>query len=137
MSADKRQSSLSVSTFLLFAGLGSLGTVAHYVVLVACVQSLGADPVFASVLGCCVGAITNFFLSHHITFRSRAEITETAPRFFAVVASGIAVNWLTMWSLVDGLGVQYLVAQVLATGLILLMNYFANALWTFRGRRGS
>lgn len=127
---------LSISRFLLFAGLGGVGTLAHYLVLVLCVQALGADPVLASVLGSCVGAFTNFLLAHHITFRSPAEMYQTAPRFFAVALSSVILNWAAMWSLVEGLALHYIVAQVISTALVLGFNYLANALWTFGGRRG-
>ena len=121
--------------FLLFAGLGAVGTFVHYAVLLVSVQVLAAHPVTGSVCGYAAGALVNFALSHHIAFRSKARVLETGPRFFAVAITGLLITWFTMWSLVEQIGVQYLLAQVVATALVLGCNYVANALWTFGGQR--
>jgi putative flippase GtrA len=129
------RANLSMSQFLLFAGLGGIGTLVHYVVLVICVQALATDAVAASLFGYASGAITNFFLSQHVAFRSKANPLETAPRFLAVALTGFSLNWFVMWSLVDQLGVQYLLAQIISTSSIVGFNYVANAIWTFGGER--
>jgi putative flippase GtrA len=129
-------SGLSLRQFIVFASLGVLGTGVHYLLLIACVELLSVNPVAGSILGYVAGAITNFFASHHIAFRSRAKLSETAPRFFSVAVVGFFVNWISMWSLVDQVCVQYFVAQVMSTVLVLGFNYVVNATWTFGGDRG-
>jgi putative flippase GtrA len=120
--------------FMLFAGLGLIGTLAHYLLLVLLVQLLDTEAVAASLAGYALGAIVNFLLSHHVAFRSAARHRETAPRFFVVAAAGFCANWLFMWTLVAGMAVHYLIAQVISTSLTLMLNYMANAIWTFGGR---
>lgn len=44
------------------------------------------------------------------------------------------VNGSVMYALAKEIGVYYLLAQVVATALVLIMNYLANALWTFGGK---
>jgi putative flippase GtrA len=129
-------SSLSLRQFLVFASLGGLGTAVHYVFLIVCVELLAVSPVPASILGYIAGAITNFLASHHVTFRSRAKLSRTAPRFFSVALVGFFLNWVAMLSLVDQLRVQYFVAQAISTVLVLGFNYVFNATWTFGGERG-
>ena len=129
------RANLSMSQFLLFASLGGVGTLAHYAVLVGCVQVFAVNPVAASLLGYAIGAFTNFLLSQYVAFRSKAKLVDTAPRFFAVALAGFFLNWLVMWSLVDQLRVQYLLAQIISTSCIVSFNYVANAMWTFGGQR--
>jgi putative flippase GtrA len=121
--------------FLLFAGLGGIGTLAHYAALLVCVQLLVIQPVNASLLGYVIGAITNFLLCHHLAFRANAKLLDTAPRFFTVALTGFILNWFVMWSLVDQVRVQYILAQIISTFLVLGFNYLANAIWTFGGQR--
>jgi putative flippase GtrA len=129
-------SSLSLRQFLVFASLGGFGTAVHYVFLIVCVEVLSVGPISASILGYVAGAITNFLANHHITFRSSAKLSRTAPRFFSVALVGFFLNWVVMWCLVDQLRVQYFVAQAMSTVLILGFNYVVNATWTFRGEHG-
>jgi putative flippase GtrA len=128
-------SHVSAIQFLRFTAAGAVGTVAHYGVLILAVQGLGRDPIPSSICGSVTGAVVNLLLNHYITFRSGARLTETAPRFFLVAGIGMILNWLLMTLLVRSAGIHYLISQVVTTTSVLLVNYFANAIWTFGGRR--
>jgi len=119
--------------FTKFAGVGAIGTVAHYVVLVGLVNLAGTNPVFASGVGAMVGASVNYVLNYRHTFDSKARHRDAAPKFVIVALVGILINMLVMLVLVAILGVYYLVAQILATGVVLGWNFLGNRFWTFRG----
>lgn len=121
--------------FVGFAAVGLVGTAAHYLLLVALVEGLGADPVAGSVAGFCLGALVNYGMSHRFVFRSDRAHREALPRFFAVALSGLAWNTLLMGLFIRYLGWPYLPAQVLTTGLLVVWHYAVNALWTFREAR--
>ena len=53
------------------------------------------------------------------------------PRFLTVAAIGAAVNGLVVWLGSAVLGVHYLAAQGIATGLALLLSYRLNRAWSF------
>jgi putative flippase GtrA len=112
--------------------VGAFGTAAQYLVLILLVQWSGATPVPASLLGYLAGALVNYLLNYHLTFRSDAPHRHAMPRFFAVAGLGLLLNGSVMHLLVNGAGVHYLASQVAATVLLLLFNYLANAYWTFR-----
>jgi putative flippase GtrA len=118
--------------FLHFAAVSLLGTVAHYLLLVALVEGAGADPVVGSVAGFCLGALVNYGMSHRYVFRSDRAHHEALPRFFAVALSGLAWNTLLMSLLIHRLDWPYLPAQIVTTGLLVMWHYAVNALWTFR-----
>lgn len=117
-----------------FAAVGLVGTGAHYLLLVALVEGLGADPVLGSVAGFCLGALVNYAMSHRFVFRSDRAHQEALPRFFAVALSGLAWNTLLMGLFTHVLGWPYLLAQILTTGMLVFWHYTVNALWTFRTR---
>ena len=117
--------------FLSFATVGACGTVTHYATLIAGV-SLGLDPVTASALGWSLGAVVNYLLNYHLTFRSRLAHRQAAPRFALIAAIGLLLNTLLMAVQIGPLGVHYLVAQVFATGIILCFNFLLSRSWAFR-----
>jgi putative flippase GtrA len=119
--------------FTKFAGVGAIGTLAHYAVLVAMVHLAGANPVFSSGLGAIVGAIINYLLNYTHTFRSHARHRDAAPKFIIVALVGILINLFMMYVLVAILDVYYLAAQIVATGAVLGWNFVGNRYWTFRG----
>jgi putative flippase GtrA len=118
--------------FLAFATVGACGTVTHYATLIAGV-SLGTDPLVASALGWTFGAVVNYSLNYRFTFRSGLSHREAAPRFAVVAATGLVLNTLLM-AVGLRLGLYYLVAQVVATGLVLCCNFLLSRVWAFRER---
>jgi len=118
--------------FLRFAGVGVVGTIAHYLVLVLGVEALGVGPLVASCAGFTVGALVNYGLNYRYTFRSDRRHREALPRFYLVAVAGFFINGLIMLVLAEKLGLQYLLAQVVATGVVLVWGFGANSVWTFR-----
>ncbi|MBS7543748.1 GtrA family protein [Ancylobacter oerskovii] len=121
--------------FLLFAALGALGTLAQYAVLVALASGAGVDPVVASTAGFLTGGVVNYLLARRIAFRSDRPHREAAPRFFLVAGCGLVLNALMMAGFIHWLGLPYLAAQLISTGLLVLWHYAGNLVWTFRPAR--
>ena len=117
--------------FLRFAGAGAIGTVAHYLVLYILVDLFGVNAVAASSAGYIVGAVTNYLLNYYFTFRSDKPHIATALKFFAVAVAGFFLNAGATWLFTEMTGLHYLVAQLMATALILLWNFAVNDRWTF------
>lgn len=122
--------------FLRYTGVGAVGTACQYAVLWVGVERVGAKAAAASLIGAVVGAAVNYLLNYYYTFDSVARHAAAAPRFFAVAAVGIAINTGIVHVLADRLGVYYWVAQLVATGAVLVTTFLANKIWTFsRGHR--
>jgi putative flippase GtrA len=119
--------------FLAYALVGAAGTACHYAVLVAAVALGLLAPVPASVLGAVVGAVVNFVLNARFTFHGRIA-WDTASRFFAAAALAAAANGVLMALLLARLAIDYRLAQVLVTVLLLGATFVVNTAWTFRAR---
>ncbi len=117
--------------FVRYAGAGAIGTGLHYAVLIALVQLARADPVAASTAGAVCGALLNYALNHRFTFASGKSHATALPRFALVAVAGIALNALVMAGVLALAGPHYLVAQVIATGVVLAAGFLANRAWTF------
>lgn len=121
----------SAKQFSVFSLMGAMGTAAHYALLFLLVTGVGVHPVPASVAGAVLGAVINYILNYRFTFRSNRKHQEALPRFLAIAATGLALNTILMWLLVEPLRMHYLGAQLIATGCVLIWNYFGNRHWTF------
>ena len=119
--------------FASFAGVGVVGTLAQYLVLIILVRVFAFDAVTGSSLGCIVGAIVNYLLNYKLTFRSTKPHTRAVPMFMTVAVVGLIINANLMYLFTSHFGLYYLIAQVITTGVVLGWNFLANRLWTFRG----
>ena len=124
-----------VKQFLNFVWVGGLATALQYMVLIMLVQIGGVAPVLASAVGYTSGAGLSYFLNYHVTFASDRGHMPAIIKFFVVAGIGLAVNSFIVALVFESLGLNYLLAQVIATGLVLLWNFLANRLWTFRSSR--
>lgn len=125
----------TVRQFILFSGIGAIGTVAHYSVLIFMVQLLHTDPVAATTTGFIAGALINYTLNYHITFNSNKQHLETITKFFTVAAAGALINALLMSAGLNMLDLHYLIIQIMATCIVLTFNFITNRYWTFADRQ--
>lgn len=117
--------------FILFTGIGAIGTTGHYAILILLVQALHADPVIATTIGFTVGALINYLLNYRITFNSNKQHSEALMKFLSVAALGALINGLIMTAGINISDLHYLVIQVIATSIVLVFNFTANKYWTF------
>ncbi len=116
----------------LFLWVGGIATVLQYLTLVILVEIAGVRPALASGVGYATGAGVSYFLNYHYTFASDAGHVLAMGKFFFVAVIGLAVNSAIVVVATENIGAHYLLAQVFATGLVLLWNFAANRWWTFR-----
>ena len=121
--------------FLRFTGVGAIGTFAHYVILIILVQIIGIPPVPSSVTGFVVGALVNYHLNYRFTFRSKKNHSETLIKFLVIALVGLMLNTLIMAMATVILLMNYFLAQMIATGIVLIWNFTGNRLWTFKEGR--
>ena len=117
--------------FLRFVVVGAIATALQFLILSACVEFLGWDPVPASGLGFALSACLNYVLNRRFTFESTVAHRRAVLRFGVIVVSALGWNLLLMLLFTRTLGFNYLPAQVCTTGLVLVWSFCGNALWSF------
>jgi putative flippase GtrA len=120
-----------LAQFVRYGGAGAVGTAAHFGILAALVQFANAGAVAASTAGAIVGAIINYALNYRFTFASGRAHRIALPRFLAVAAAGVVLNAAVLAAMLAVVAPRYLVAQVVATGAVLVAGFLANRRWTF------
>jgi putative flippase GtrA len=117
---------------LAFAGVGVVAAIVHYGLLVGFVELGGWRAVPATLLGYVGGGIVSYGLNRSMTYRSDRPHEEAGWRFAVVAAVGFGLTYVSMSLLHGGLGLHYIMAQVLTTGLVLVWSFLAHKMWTFR-----
>ena len=120
--------------FAAFSGVGVLAAVVHYGLLIALVEAAGWHPVPATLAGYVAGGIVSYGLNRRLTYASDRPHTEATWRFALVALLGFVLTGGLMQVLTGWLGVPYLPAQLVTTGIVLFWSFLAHRLWTFAGR---
>jgi putative flippase GtrA len=128
------EANISVRSGIVFLLVGGCATALHYLIAFACLALLAAPVLAASAIGFVLSASANYMANARFTFPGAAAHAGAAPRFAVVAASGLALNSIVL-ALGMAAGLGPIPAQILATIGVLIWNYLASALWTFRRRR--
>ncbi len=113
-----------------FALVGGIATAFQYGLLVAMIEVLGMFAVLASALSFCCSALANYLLNYYLTFQGGVRHRRALPRFALVAALGLVINTLC-FSLVLAVA-PYLLAQVVATLVTLVVNFLLHHFWIYR-----
>jgi len=117
--------------FFRYTAVGVFATATHYLALVLWVEALGGAAYLGSGIGAVIGAQVAYAGNRWFTFAHQGAITASWPRFQITALLG-ALLGMAVVALGVRLGVHYLLAQVVATGLSLLLTFAINRAWTFR-----
>lgn len=118
--------------FLRFAAVGATGTLIQYGVLWTGVEMAGLTAAMASGIGYALGTVVNYLLNYTFTFESGKAHAETASRYYAVLGIGWCINTGLMALLAQHLGLNYWLAQLVATGIGLIWNFTGSRCWAFK-----
>jgi putative flippase GtrA len=121
----------ALSQLMRYAVVGAVATLVHYLLLVACVELAGWPAWLASGFGAVAGAQIAYYGNRRFTFAHGGARAASWPRFQATALLG-AVAGMGVVALAVRAGLYYLLAQVLATLLMLLLTFGINRRWTFR-----
>lgn len=121
-----------LSQFFYFAGVGVVGTLIQYIVLLVSRTQTTVSPILASGIGFVLGAFVSYILNYRYTFRSIKNHREAITKFMAVTLIGLLLNTVVMLVATEFFVLHYLLAQILATVIVLIWNFSVNLLWTFR-----
>lgn len=114
--------------------VGAIGAVVDYSILIALVERVGLYPLLAQAISFTCAVVNNYILNRTWTF---GDIKHKGPavqftQFFIVSILGLLTRTVIFYILLEWLGIWYRVAWAIAIIVVLIWNFFANLVWTFR-----
>ena len=119
-----------MSPFIRYVCVGAVATAVHYAVLAACVEAGWLAPSLAAALGAWVGAQVAFTGNALFTFASSPKTVGAWLRFQTTALLGALLSFAVVGIGVR-IGIQYLLAQAVATLLAVVLTYQVNRRWSF------
>ncbi len=120
----------TAALLLRYAFVGGLATLAHWALLAGLVEGAGTAPWLASGCGAVLGAQVAFVGNRRFTFGHAGPLWPAWWRFMGTALLGAGVGMAIVAAGV-ALGLHYLLAQAVATTLVLLLTFAVNRVWAF------
>jgi putative flippase GtrA len=122
-------------TFARYVLGGGLALLVHLAVLTLLVEVFSLDETLSSAVGFLCAVPVNFLFQYRFVFRSQARMTRAFARYAVITAVTLGLNTLIFWLLITVPELQYVVAQLFTTAVVLLVNFYANSVFTFAKAR--
>jgi putative flippase GtrA len=111
--------------------VGVVAVALHIAILALLVEAINLNATLATSIGFVVASVFNYSLQYSWTFSATGSHLMRFPRYCFVTSITVLINAGVFWTLNDALGVAYIIAQLVTTGVIFLLNYEANRRFTF------
>jgi putative flippase GtrA len=116
--------------FLRYVAVGAVATLAHWALLALLVEATLAPAWLGSGAGAVLGAQVAFFGNRRFTFGHAGAVGTSWWRFMGTAAAGAIVGMAIVGGGV-ALGLHYLLAQAVATSVVVVLTFAVNRGWTF------
>lgn len=123
-----------LTKFLKFCVVGFSGTAIDFGLTWLCKEIFKVPKFLANAIGFVVAATSNYILNRTWTWGSTNEqVGVEYVKFFAVSLVGLGLNTLILYIFNEKLKLNFYLSKVIATGVVMLWNFFANNFFTFAG----
>jgi putative flippase GtrA len=122
-----------VKLVLRFLVSGGIATAVHLLTLWGLIN-LQVEAVLASSIGAFLGAIVNYFLQYFFTFKTKRKHKQALLAYIPMVLVSWLLNLALFYSLYGGLLPDPLMAQVVTTGVVMVVNFLLYKKVVFRAK---
>ena len=120
--------------FLKFCVVGVSGTAIDFGLTWLCKEIFKIPKFLANAIGFVVAATNNYILNRIWTWGSTSDqVGVEYVKFFTESLIGLGLNTLILYIFNEKIKLNFYVSKIIATGVVMLWNFFANNFFTFAG----
>jgi putative flippase GtrA len=123
--------SVTAQHFWRYCVVGGLAALLHFVVLIGLVEGANVIPIKASIIGFCMAVVLNYVLQYYWTFAANGSHTQKFIRFALIAVFALLINTGIFWLCNAVAALPYLLSQVAATGMVVVINFQLNRRYVF------
>ena len=121
--------------FIKFGLVGILNTLINQILFII-LNSLGLYYIISNIIAYSISTLNSYLWNSKLVFKySGDNLKETSLKFIILNIIGLTLNTIILYLLLDIVGLRKLIALVITTGIVMILNYFINKLWVFKKYR--
>jgi len=122
-----------IKEFVKFGVVGGIGTLVNIAILYLLTEKIGVYYLISAIFSFIIAMSSNFILNKVWTFKENIKlgIGKKYLQFGLVSVSALLVNLFFLYIFTEIFGIYYIISQILAIGIALIINFFGNKIWTF------
>lgn len=107
-----------------FLAVGGACFLLEYGLLYALTEYGGVGYLYSSAMAFIISLMVNYILCVVFVFDVHRQSERQMVLFIITSLMGLGINQLVMWTCVDGLGIWYMAAKLVASAVVMVWNYF-------------
>lgn len=121
-----------IGKVIKFGLVGVLNTLINWIIF-AVLNFVGVYYIIANVIAYVIATINSYIWNSRWVFKYKGEDKkETTTKFILLNLAGLALNTMILYLLVDLIGLNKLIALVITTVIVMVINYIVNKIWVFK-----
>lgn len=124
-----------ISKFIKFALVGVLNTLINWTVFTL-LNFINMYYILANIIAYVIATINSYIWNYKWVFEYNGENKkETTFKFVILNLIGLGINTIILYLLVDKFKFNKLIALVITTGIVMIINYLINKIWVFKEKK--
>lgn len=124
-------------SLIKFGIVGVSNTLVNWIIFFI-LNHIGVYYITANVIAYLIATANSYFWNSKWVFKFKKEESLKAPlRFILLNLIGLVLNSTILYLLVDLLHFSRMISLIIATGIVMIVNYFINKIWVFKGNMTS
>lgn len=121
-----------IGKFIKFAIVGVINTLLNWIIFFL-LNSLGIYYIVSNVIAYTVATINSYLWNSKWVFGYTKGFKDNASiKFIILNIVGLILNTIILFILVDMFNIGKLIALVITTAIVMIINYIVNKVWVFR-----
>lgn len=124
-------------SLIKFGIVGVSNTLVNWIIFFI-LNHIGVYYITANVIAYLIATANSYFWNSKWVFKFKKEESLKAPlRFILLNLIGLVLNSTILYLLVDLLHFSRMISLIIATGIVMIVNYFINKIWVFKENMSS
>ena len=112
--------------------VGLTSAIIDFGILYLLTEALGFHYLWSATISFIVAASYNYYLNKTWTFKAGGKLSKQVSIFLLIAGSGVLLNNLILYLLVEQAHWWYIYAKIIATGIVTIGNFIGNKYLTFK-----
>lgn len=117
---------------VLYGIIGSSSALLDFLIFTLLTQVVGIYYLIANCISVPCGLSNSFYWNRNYNFKVKDKTRQRLAMFFAVGLCGLLLSSVTLYLLVNYVGLQKSIAKLIAIVFVVLMQFVVNSLVTFK-----
>ena len=121
-----------LSRFIKFGLVGVLNTIINWILFIL-LDSIGVYYIISNIIAYGISTLNSYLWNSKWVFKYTGDnVNQTTFKFITLNIIGLVLNTIILFLLVDIIKLPKIIALIIATGVVMILNYFINKLWVFK-----